>query len=769
MNKPPTLSVQFDNIPMDLKRTPRWVMWRFVEIGDEETKRWSKLPMQVNGQPASSTNPQTWADFLTVQQAYTSNPNRFDGVGFVFSDHDNLVGIDLDDCYDADHHVFTDAALQHIANSVTGYMEVSPSGTGVKIFTRATMHSAHVDHDKGLECYPKGRYFTVTGHILSGTIPATEQDLTDIIPERTIRRTGDAFADYTPPVEGYDLHRVETEILAQLDPSTGYTDWLSVGMALHHQFGADYEALELWDRWSYGDGFVPNYAPTACDKKWSTFKGSGATLRSLIFKINQHKRQEALDNGEIILDSGVMNHARTFLDNFFVTEEGYRIVHYADDFYVHAKTHYEVIEEQTIRSQLYMFLDRCKKAAKGGALVPFNPSPASVSAAVDATKSITHLPNIANTRPPIWLEQYRLNKPEASKLVSLQNGIFHLEDRVLIPHSLGFFTQNSLPFDYDEQATCPIWEKFLGDVWPDDQESIDTLQEMFGYILSGDTRQQKFFNIIGPRRSGKGTINKVLVALLGQHNTVAPQLEELCDSFGLQPWLGKLLASFTDARAPERNRSAVVSQLLRIVGGDTVTVNRKNKESWNGYLPTRIVIYSNEVLQLTENSNALTGRMIVLKMIHSFYDKEDADLSYKLSKELSGIFNWAMKGLERRLERGGHFVQPNTGKEYLELMSELGNPIGTFAEEALIFDPSAATPKDEVFACYKHWATKKNIPYGTELAFKRRFLAAVQEHNILIGLDRTNGNRVHLYKGVKLNEKAQRYVDTNFMPEEGVF
>jgi phage/plasmid-associated DNA primase len=193
---------------------------------------------------------------------------------------------------------------------------------------------------------------------------------------------------------------------------------------------------------------------------------------------------------------------------------------------------------------------------------------------------------------------------------------------------------------------------------------------MFGYIISGDTRQQKFFNLIGPRRSGKGTINKVLVALLGQHNTVAPELGELCDTFGLQPWLGKLLASFTDARAPERNRSSVVSQLLRIVGGDTITVNRKNKEAWNGYLPTRIVIYSNEVLQLTENSNALTGRMIVLKMTKSFWSKEDTDLSHKLEQELSGIFNWAMLGLQRRLERGGYFLQPDSGKDLLEVMAK---------------------------------------------------------------------------------------------------
>ena len=306
-------------------------------------------------------------------------------------------------------------------------------------------------------------------------------------------------------------------------------------------------------------------------------------------------------------------------------------------------------------------------------------------------------------------------------------------------------------------------------VWPDDPESIDTLQEMFGYILSGDTRQQKFFNIIGPRRSGKGTINKVLVALLGQHNTVAPELGELCDTFGLQPWLGKLLASFTDARAPERNRSAVVSQLLRIVGGDTITVNRKNKEAWNGYLPTRLVIYSNEVLQLTENSNALTGRMIVLKMSKSFFNKEDTDLSHKLEQELGGIFNWAMEGLKRRIARGGHFNQPQSGKEYLDLMAELGNPIGSFSEDALEFSPDYMVSKEEVFACYKHWALKKSMPPGTEQAFKRRFLAATQEQLVRSEQIRDNGDRQQVYMGVRLNAKAQKYVDSIETFDEGVF
>ena len=766
-NKPVCLTVKFGNIPLELKTIPRWVLWRMTQVG--EPPRWSKQPFQANNYPASSTNEATWADFMTVEHAYTSNPGKFDGIGFVFSKEDNLVGIDLDDCLDPVTHEFTNPASAQIATRLNGYMEVSPSGTGVKIFTRATLPAAHVDHSIGLEVYPHSRYFTVTGHHLTGTVPIEEQNVTEIVPPRQINKTGDPFSDYTPPLEGYDIARVESEVLPNFSPDTGYAEWLKIGAILHHQGQGDIEWCELWDRWSSQSNKYQSTGTNSCESKWKTFKGSGATLRSLVFTVNQVALKTALANGEIILDNNVMTHARTFLDNFYSSEEGYKLVHYADEFYIYTGTHYEIIEELTVRADLYKFLDRCKKLGRKQEIQPFNPTPASVSAALDAIKSITHLPNHANTKPPIWLIEYRANKPAASKLISLQNGLFHVEDSVLIPHSLGFFTQNSLAFEYDPQAECPTWLNFLNSVWRDDHESIATLQEMFGYILSGDTRQQKFFNIIGPRRSGKGTINKVLVSLLGQHNTVAPELGELCDSIGLQPWLGKLLASFTDARAPERNRNAVVSQLLRIVGGDTITVNRKNKEAWNGYLPTRIVIYSNEVLQLTENSNALTGRMIVLKMTESFYNKEDTDLAIKLEKELGGIFNWSMEGLRRRLERGGQFTQPKSGSTYLELMTELGNPISTFVEETLEFDPLASVPKDDVFTCFSRWAMRKKLSPGTELAFKRRFLAATQEHKIEVGLDRSNGERTHIYIGIRLNERAQRYINSVVTFEEGVY
>jgi putative DNA primase/helicase len=754
--KPTSLPVKLENIPLELKRIARWVLWDYMEVGEEGAKRWSKVPLQISGKTASTNNPSTWTDFMTAEEAYKTG--KYSGIGFVFTQDDDLCGIDLDDCIDESNNLsdFANNILQNVA----GYAETSPSGTGLKIFTRSDLTTAFVDHEKGFEAYGRGRFFTITGNVLQGTIPVEKQDLTDIVPERTIKSSGDAFEDFSMPVEGYDIHRVETEILAHLDPNCHYSEWLLVGQCLHHQFNGDIEACDAWDTWSYNNGNAEDYQDKACYIKWKTFrKGGGATLRSLIFKINSNKKAEALARGEIVLGTAPMEHARHYLETLHTCEEGIKLVHYTSDYFVYKGTHYEEIEEATVRSQLYKFLDKCKKQDRKGNLLPFAPTPTAVSGALDATKALVHLPNHAGSKPPVWLDEYADNKPEAHKLISLKNGLFHLEDSVLLPHSLGFFTQNSLPFEYDPNAKCPTWEKFLDDVWGHDQESIEALQEMFGYIISGDTRQQKFFNIIGPRRSGKGTINKVLVEILGEHNTVAPELGELCDNFGLQPWLGKLLASFTDARAPERNRGAVVSQLLRIVGGDTVTVNRKNKEAWSGYLPTRIVIYSNEVLQLTENSNALTGRMIVFKMTKSFYGNEDTELSDRLKLELSGIFNWAMEGLKRRVARGGRFVQPKTGVELLETMEELSNPIGTFMEDALVFEPNLRVDKDDLFAVFKKWSTAKNLGYGTDLTFKRRFLAATQDRNITSDSTRIGGERQHFYVGVGLTPKAQKYVD----------
>lgn len=91
MTLPPTA----DDLPTALVDRDQWVCWRTHGRDDKPTK----VPI-VPGttQFASTTDPPTWRSFATAREGVTTTP--VDGLGFVFTADDPLIGIDLDDCRD---------------------------------------------------------------------------------------------------------------------------------------------------------------------------------------------------------------------------------------------------------------------------------------------------------------------------------------------------------------------------------------------------------------------------------------------------------------------------------------------------------------------------------------------------------------------------------------------------------------------------------------------------------------------------------------------
>lgn len=289
----------------------------------------------------------------------------------------------------------------------------------------------------------------------------------------------------------------------------------------------------------------------------------------------QHKKSEIL-----ILDpDNPIGSAREFIARRYTQAEERILHHRSGDFYSWTGTHYRDIDERAVRSEAWTFLEGAKAINKDGELVPFNPNRHRVTDALDALKAVSHLDRYRE--PPCWIDCR--DGPSPAEIMPCKNGLLHLPSETLLPSTPHFFGLNALPFEYNPNAKRPErWLSFLNvDLWPEDSESVATLQELFGLMLVPDTTQQKIFLLVGPKRAGKGTIARVLTALLGRENVAGPTLASLGQNFGLSPLIGKQAAIISDARLGSRaDQSAITERLLSISGEDTLTVDRKYRDPW---------------------------------------------------------------------------------------------------------------------------------------------------------------------------------------------
>jgi putative DNA primase/helicase len=256
---------------------------------------------------------------------------------------------------------------------------------------------------------------------------------------------------------------------------------------------------------------------------------------------------------------------------------------------------------------------------------------------------------------------------------------------------------------------------------------VELLQEWFGYCLVADTSQQKMLLMVGPKRSGKGTIGRVLTELVGRDNVAGPTASSLADRFGLQALLNKSLAIVSDARFTGDNASLVAERLLCISGEDTLTIDRKHVDPVTVRLPTRFMLMTNELPRMNDASGALAGRFMVLRMTKSFYGQEDLTLGEKLRAERPGILAWAIEGLKRLRERG-RFVQPASSEDAMRDMEDLASPVGAFVRERCLVGPGNRVPVDRLYEAYKHRCVQEGWTHvPRKQVFGRDLIAAVPE------------------------------------------
>jgi hypothetical protein len=176
---PASATISEFRVPDDLTELDRWVLWGYETRKGKPTK----VPYQVTGRHADSTDPRTWTTFEEAVGAWRRKQRRYAGIGFVFSREDGLAGIDLDNSLDeeGDVKVWARGVIERFSDT---YTEISPSGRGLKIWTRgslaANLPGAKVG-DGQIEMYDHARYFAVTGRAFRGAPIQVERHAGDLL------------------------------------------------------------------------------------------------------------------------------------------------------------------------------------------------------------------------------------------------------------------------------------------------------------------------------------------------------------------------------------------------------------------------------------------------------------------------------------------------------------------------------------------------------------------------------------------------------------
>lgn len=446
--------------------------------------------------------------------------------------------------------------------------------------------------------------------------------------------------------------------------------------------------------------------------------------------------------------------ARGFIQLYYMLSKTYerKLQLYEGQFYAWDGAKYVVEPIQTIRSQIYELLDKSvvEESSRSGetTYAPFRPNRHKVNNVLDAAMALTGLPgSVVQKGPPCWLD-LGIGHPnrDASEFLPCKNGLLHLPTGEFSFNRPSYFCLNSSDYNYNPKAPEPEkWLKFLNQIWPDDPESIFTLQRWFGYCLTPDTRLQKGLLVIGPKRSGKGTIGRILTSVLGIENVVSPSLNSLTGRFGLAPLVGKNLAIVSDARLSGRSDMAVVvERLLNITGQDMQTIDRKGISPLHQTLPSKIMLMTNELPRFNDASTALANRFIILKMDTSFADRVDPTLTDQLMTERASILKWAIDGWKDLWEIG-HFLQPGSGDEVVEELTALSSPVTAFVNDCCVIGEDEEVEVTRLYSSWRDWCDDQGRTHpGTKAVFGRDLHAAVPGLSI--------HKRPRKYRGIGLND-----------------
>lgn len=601
-----------DGIPDELKQRRQWLLWR--AIYNNETGKYDKLPFQVNGDPASSTDFASWNDFQTVLQIYNegdSKGNKYDGIGFVLTVYDPFLVVDIDNIEDID-------SLDTLAGEITSmsYSELSPSGKGLHIWFKAKHDKErhkNKDAKTHYEVYETGRYMTFTGESIND-LPINEggQKL-------------NAFLD--------KVLKREKPILPQINNGTTGTAALSEGEIIKRILAS--KQNEKFIKCNFGgweddfnhdqssaDMSFANMLAFWCNKDFAVMES--IFRKSCLMRDKFDRPQNGVTYGIELLNKAIAECRETFTleekqpkQNEWFTKNA----NGTTSFLHHVlgriiKDDYSIVRYPNMHGELYFYhkkrgiyeQDASGKAIKG------------IIRHYDETLKNNQINEVLR-----YIEETcSIVKEVNTNYIAVGNGLIDFKGRKLIPFTPKYFVLQKISTNYILRAHDDFVENTLIKITENHLPSIENIKEMLACIAYPGILVPKLWYLYGKTASnGKSSLINMIYQTFnsegGNISAVSPH-KLSSNNFSSAAIYGKL-ANVTDDNPDFQIEDS--GDLKTIITGGPTQIERKGKDSITVRITATMVVASNHLPRFAEQGNAINRRLWILPFNHNF--SKDAD------------------------------------------------------------------------------------------------------------------------------------------------
>ena len=756
-------------IPTELTARNQWVCWRYEERDGKRTK--APINARSNGRLtyAKSNAPETWASFDTAQTACGIHP-ELAGVGFCFAPDDGMTGIDLDHVFNPGTGELTPNAAEIVERFAGTYVEISPSGTGIRIFCygKPRRSGKNVGKLKWLEVYahPSSRYLTLTGNRWSGANASVtdQQAALDWLHARFMESTGQG----SPPVDAKPR---------PADP-LDLDDTALLDKARRAKNGADFDRLWSGDLSAHGGD--ASAADLALCNSLAFYTGNDPARIDRLFrqsalfrpaKWDKPHRSDGATYGRITIEKALSGNREVYsgrkpdansarpADPTGAVGAGtadiltlptvspcthlansYRIRHYfkgriwyalgvgwilwAGKFWRPDPTNEGSIAtgfvdslSRRIAVEASAITRRASEESDGDrrkALM--TQADALLKWAVQSENERTIVAGLKLTKHALLIEYNTLNANPW--LFNCQNGTVDLRTGTLRPHDPTDLITFLSPVAFDAAATCPTWLRFLAEVFAEDLDMVAFIQRAVGWSLTGVVKERALFFLYGDTgKNGKTTMVETIMKLVGNCGE---------SSYGYGRKVGA--DTFMKSRNSEDNQRKAATlagprfvctsevdeehrlneQLIKdITGGDTLEGRRLYQEAFTFKPQFKPWMYGNHKPEIRGTDDAIWSRVRLVPFEVSFKGREDLELADKLEAELSGIFNWAIQGC---LDWQRHGLQPPAKvKAATQAYRDEMDVFGPFIAECCVIHRNAEVRANELWNAYKAWCAENGV------------------------------------------------------------